>query len=686
MFRLAASKPSYEPGSPHSTGALAERRFSQQTMDCLYHLRSEGIACDGILRTQDGGEFHVHRPIMVACSTYFKALYTSPLNTDDRRDVTLPGVAAAMLRHIVDYAYTHKATIHWGNVHDLFQAADQFNVIDMVQDCVNFLVANMDPKNCIGIMKFARLFSCPPLKNAAYNYLMSNFVEVAHNSQELYKLTVGEMVDILSAEDLNVKNEEIVWETALKWIAKDPASRSRYIVALMRCVRLGLLDSQYFIEEVKNHPYVVDNQACRPLVIETLKHLYDLEITTHRDGDVLIPEIARPRMPHDVLFVMGGWSGGSATSLIETYDCRTDRWMKKHFDRSRPTKEGRLQLPESDPTGPRAYHKCAVIDFDIFVIGGFDGMGYFNSCRRFNTLTKEWREIAPMYVRRSIRLDILPQAISTQVEKASVDSPCTAARRHHMCQVARCRRCYVSVAVLDRVIYAMGGYDGQRRQNTAEKYDYKTNQRPGVVTQWLMIASMHSPRSDASATSLNGQVFITGGFDGSICMNSVESYNPATNQWTNVTPMRSRRSGVSCINYHDQLYVLGGFNGISRLCSGERYNPKTDTWTYIPDMSISRSNFAMAIIDEMIFVIGGFDGVTTIYNVESYSDKTNTWTDMTRMNIFRSALAACVVPELPNVRDYVPGDRDQSLKEKRMKVLQVQTPPYGPELLGIRSR
>ncbi|UYV69015.1 KLHL10 [Cordylochernes scorpioides] len=1565
MFRLAASKPSYEPGSPHSTGALAERRFSQQTMDCLYHLRSEGIACDGILRTQDGGEFHVHRPIMVACSTYFKALYTSPLNTDDRRDVTLPGVAAAMLRHIVDYAYTHKATIHWGNVHDLFQAADQFNVIDMVQDCVNFLVANMDPKNCIGIMKFARLFSCPPLKNAAYNYLMSNFVEVAQNSQELYKLTVGEMVDILSAEDLNVKNEEIVWETALKWIAKDPASRSRYIVALMRCVRLGLLDSQYFIEEVKNHPYVVDNQACRPLVIETLKHLYDLEITTHRDGDVLIPEIARPRMPHDVLFVMGGWSGGSATSLIETYDCRTDRWMKKHFDRSHPTKEGRLQLPESDPTGPRAYHKCAVIDFDIFVIGGFDGMGYFNSCRRFNTLTKEWREIAPMYVRRSIGLDILPQAISTQVEKTSVDSSCTAARRHHMCQVARCRRCYVSVAVLDRVIYAMGGYDGQRRQNTAEKYDYKTNQillddprsteaqindemelcetyslqvgivaqkvkeyesklaapcddkmsqsstsdvkrqiklpkfelkkytdeslsdvdkfeyliqsmvvgskahrlvtsfpltqknynkvigdlkdrfgdrdmltelyvrkllklviasarsekrtlaqlyddlvahlhslgslgvdtksgggaflyplvesslplelikiwqrsrtpfkerdyseieegiehsgaeafdkleglieflkqevknaerisfvaegfepslplkqgkrennppkihtasalfvgktnlpclfcdkdnhlsqncfkaakmlesdrlkrvqdakvcfkclrknhlkkdcgsfvrckrcqgphfeimcrgtshsqeslnwrsdnrshnslaeqnegnsepvtamanqvctnnislmtlivkikgpkrskmvrvlldsgsqksyirrslakeldlpkvgevklnkflfggqttgekahsifyfqldnvdegkafkmealeetiicgnispvetgprqweldkkgitltkvdnnkteidiliggdyygqlltgkieqlaggltaiqtvlgwtligntsserpetsaqmvitllttqqrvaslweletigirdptevipvkeknvlmqekfrekicrghdghyllslpwkegigtipnnleiakrrleamtqkltqkgqfvpydevfrswfrenlieevdredirptghylphrpiykvqsqttpirpvydasckaskrslslnecletgpnliellpeilirlrekkigaiadirkafqtvgidekerfhkeylamlvqkrnetegrrflpgevvligrddqkrifwplgrilelypgkdgrervarvrtatgefvrplkrlfplelgsdisrevrlpktegikaqeiptdgeqsiftrsgreRPGVVTQWLMIASMHSPRSDASATSLNGQVFITGGFDGSICMNSVESYNPATNQWTNVTPMRSRRSGVSCINYHDQLYVLGGFNGISRLCSGERYNPKTDTWTYIPDMSISRSNFAMAIIDEMIFVIGGFDGVTTIYNVESYSDKTNTWTDMTRMNIFRSALAACVVPELPNVRDYVPGDRDQSLKEKRMKVLQVQTPPYGPELLGIRSR
>lgn len=59
-------------------------------------------------------------------------------------------------------------------------------------------------------------------------------------------------------------------------------------------------------------------------------------------------------------------------------------------------------------------------------------------------------------------------------------------------------RCYVSVAVLGNLIYAMGGYDGHHRQNTAEKYNYKYN-------QWSLIASMNVQRSDASATALNSK-------------------------------------------------------------------------------------------------------------------------------------------------------------------------------------
>jgi len=57
-------------------------------------------------------------------------------------------------------------------------------------------------------------------------------------------------------------------------------------------------------------------------------------------------------------------------------------------------------------------------------------------------------------------------------------------------------RCYVSVAVLEGCIYAMGGYDGHVRQNTAERYTPKAN-------QWSLITPMNHQRSDASATTLN---------------------------------------------------------------------------------------------------------------------------------------------------------------------------------------
>ena len=60
-------------------------------------------------------------------------------------------------------------------------------------------------------------------------------------------------------------------------------------------------------------------------------------------------------------------------------------------------------------------------------------------------------------------------------------------------------RCYVSVAVLDGLIYAMGGYDGQNRQNTAEKYFPKKN-------QWSLIQPMNFQRSDASATAFESML------------------------------------------------------------------------------------------------------------------------------------------------------------------------------------
>ncbi len=69
-----------------------------------------------------------------------------------------------------------------------------------------------------------------------------------------------------------------------------------------------------------------DNEACRPLVIETLKFLYDLDMDETKELDLSHP-LARPRIPHDILFVIGGWSGGSPTNVIETYDTRADRWV-----------------------------------------------------------------------------------------------------------------------------------------------------------------------------------------------------------------------------------------------------------------------------------------------------------------------------------------------------------------------
>ncbi|XP_065304432.1 kelch-like protein 10 [Dermacentor albipictus] len=591
-----------------SCGDGPEEMLSQETLEALWDMRGAGLLCDGLLKTSDGGEFPVHRVVMASCSEYFRALFGSPLNKVPRAEVLVPGVSKATMAIIVEFAYKRVTWVGCDNVESLLEAADYLCVMGMVKDCCDFLLSIMAPENCISIHNVAKLYNCFDLTAKAYNYLMQHFIEVSKRSEELLSLEIDEVEAILSDENLNVIKEETVWKAVVRWIEFDPANRQQHIDRLLRCVRTGLVDTNFFVEKIKSHKFVSDNESCRPLVIDTLRFLYDLDVVVHND-EVPTPLFARPRIPHEVMFVIGGWMAGGPTAYIESYDTKADRWIK---------------VEAVDPEGPRAYHKCAAIGNDIYVIGGFNGEDYFSSVRCFNAHTKKWRSVTPMHV----------------------------------------KRCYVSVAVLNEIIYAMGGYDGRHRQNTAEKFDHRTN-------QWTMIAPMNMQRSDACATTHDGYVYVTGGFSGNDCLSSAERYDPTVDQWTTISGMRFRRSGVGCIGFRNCVYAIGGFNGTTRLASAEKYNPETNMWTSLPNMYTPRSNFAVAIIDNLVFAIGGFNGESTTNLAECYDPTTDQWYEATDMNESRSALAACVISGLPNIREYVHQRRDNLMEEKRQKMLDI---------------
>ncbi|XP_061180400.1 kelch-like protein 10 isoform X2 [Saccostrea echinata] len=569
-----------------------KRKLSAEAFDILWELRKSGQLCDAVIKVENK-EFPIHRNIMSACSPYFRTLFTTEFFQTNAKEVVITGVSADIMSLIIDYAYTRSAAVTSDNIERLLPAADQFHVLGLVNHCCDFLMSQITAENCIGILRFAKNYFCPNLEKEAYRFLMINIADVIANSNEFLQFDIEEVCHILSSDSLNVKNEKIVFDAVIRWIDYYPVTRKVYIARLLKTIRLGLLSKKYFVEKVKVHPYVKDNEFCKPLVIDTLKYLYDLGTDEPRTMGMCC-NIAAPRIPHEILFVIGGWSGASPTNIVEIYDTRADHWA----------------ICDIADRGPRAYHGTVTLNQMIYVIGGFDGIEYFNSVRSFDPITKEWKEVAPMNT----------------------------------------KRCYVSAVVLEGYIYAIGGYDGQHRQNSAERYLPAKN-------QWSLIYPMHEQRSDASATSLNGKVYICGGFNGQECLNSAEVYDPETNQWTELPPMRIRRSGVGVIAYQEEIYALGGFNGLARIHSAEKYCPKRNAWIAISDMLSLRSNFAIELLDDMIFAIGGFNGVTTIYSVECYDSTTDEWYDAANMNLYRSALSACVVKELPNVEDYMDKER-----------------------------
>ncbi|KAH8035268.1 hypothetical protein HPB51_004509 [Rhipicephalus microplus] len=409
----------------------------------------------------------------------------APTEAGEVTNITVAGVRGDVMAALLEYVYTNRVTLNSENVLSMLLVAQRFKIERIVQKCHEFLSKDISVANCVRILEFAKEHKHPSLVDMALNFISGNFDEVATTNQDFVRISYDDLKALLSSDDLNVADEGKAFSAAIKWTSADVPNRHRFLPSLLSAVR-------------------------------------------------------------DILFVIGGWSNGSATSLVESYDCRANRWLTFLNDRD---------------IMPRAYHGLVALDNLIYMIGGFDGSQCFNCVRCFNPLLHRWTERACMYV----------------------------------------ARCYVSVAVLDGKIYALGGYDGDRRTNTAERYDPATN-------TWSLIADMNDQRSDACATVLGSKVYIVGGFTGQQVLNTAEFYDPKANVWTYIRAMSMPRSGVRAISYQDTVYVLGGFNGNNRLATGEKYDLLRDRWIELPNMHTPRSNFAVAVIDDLLFAIGGFNG------------------------------------------------------------------------------
>nr|XP_023020780.1 kelch-like protein 10 isoform X1 [Leptinotarsa decemlineata] len=560
-------------------------------------LRNNSQLCDGVVKCEDGTEFKIHRAILAAVSPYFKALFTNSINRDPAEATEAKmNINGEIFQIFLDYAYTGNCIINKTNVRGLLKYADQYQILDIVQLCCNFLIEELAPSNCLEILKFASQYFCKDLIERGRLYVKHNFPKLLKDSYEFYNISVQHLEEILRDDELNVKTDETVFEAIKMWINYSPIRRKIHLLTLIKCIRLGTLTYDS-VQEMSKWHLIEENIECKEYLRDILTVLGGLG--QEDDVDYINNYLFRPRIPFGVLFAVGGWSAGSPTNFLETYDSRADKWL----------------FSVDTDSSPRAYHGLCNLNGMIYMIGGFDGNEYFNTVRCFDPLVHKWSERSCMYY----------------------------------------PRCYVSVVVHGGNIYAMGGYNGRTRMNSAERYNPEKN-------QWEIITPMQKQRSDASAAVALDKIYIVGGFNGQEVMNSAEVYDPVTKQWSYIPQMNSARSGVSLIAYGNTLYAIGGFNGYTRLASGEKYNPELSAaWSDISEMLTPRSNFATVILDDYIFVIGGFNdrfvselivGSTTINYVEYYDTESNEWYDAASMNVSRSALSACVVHGLPNAKEY----------------------------------
>lgn len=151
------------------------------------------------------------------------------------------------------------------------------------------------------------------------------------------------------------------------------------------------------------------------------------------------------------------------------------------------------------------------------------------------------------------------------------------------------KRLGVGVAVVNRLLYAVGGFDGNERLASMECYHPENN-------AWTLLPTMQTGRSGAGVAALNLYIYVVGGFDGRVQLSSVERYDTEQQIWESVASIRIARSALSLTVLDGKLYAMGGFDGHSFLSIVEVYNPANDRWEEGTPLTSGRSGHASAVI------------------------------------------------------------------------------------------
>ena len=200
-------------------------------------------------------------------------------------------------------------------------------------------------------------------------------------------------------------------------------------------------------------------------------------------------------------------------------------------------------------------------------------------------------------------------------------------------------RLVASASVVNGKIYVIGGWDVNINElANNEMYDPLTG-------SWEIKAPLPTPRGCLLTAVVNDSIYAIGGGYSSYKL-KVEVYNPATNTWTQKNDMPSGRIGQNAAVIDGIIYVEGGnYNG--RECWA--YNPSTDTWTQKQSIPApGGGNSSLTVYNGLIYAIGGstYSPWNALPYVFAYNPQTDTWTQKQSMPTARFGLQTYLVDGL----------------------------------------
>uniref|UniRef100_A0A1I7UBJ1 BTB domain-containing protein n=2 Tax=Caenorhabditis tropicalis TaxID=1561998 RepID=A0A1I7UBJ1_9PELO len=571
----------------NSVGSSVEyenQKQSSEIMRQMQILREDEDLCDVELLVE-GTIIRAHRYILAAASPYFKAMFTNRMVEMKKVKITLEELPLESMQIIVNYIYTDKISITVANVHELIFTATILQMDVIIGACQEFLTTKITSHNCLALHQFAETYNCSTLKSSTDDFAAEQFGCI-RRSTDFRNISFQHLKRLLNRSDLNVTEEQEVFESIVYWVETEPDERVHHFPDLFETIRLHLIEWDYLCDVIKTHKYVKESRECRDIISTALFDALGRQKTKSRSQEnhettleysanmtesvqsltttfpVLGPKSKMRKSIAGIIFCAGGrGTAGGPYSSVEAYDWRKNLWFA---------------VP--DMMSQRRHVGVVSANGNLYAIGGHDGTAHLASAEVFEPSIKLWKRIASMKT----------------------------ARRG------------IAVASMGNAIYAVGGLDDTTCYKTVERYNIESD-------EWSLVADMGVQRGGVGVAVLQKYLFAIGGNDGISSLDTCERFDPLLDTWKKIAKMKNRRAGSGVCVLDGFLYAIGGFDDDAPLATCERYDADADKWQTLAKMSSPRGGVGVAALGGMVYAIGGHDGSRYLNTVECYDPATNCW-------------------------------------------------------------
>ncbi|KAG7462149.1 hypothetical protein MATL_G00199870 [Megalops atlanticus] len=586
-------------GAEGGTGGGAEEcRISAETqmeltLSSVRELWMERLGCDVELEVE-GRRFPAHRPVLAACSDYFRGMFCSGMRESAQRVVTLQLVGGEELEALLSCSYSGTLGLGWGGVFELTCSALQLQIQPALLLCLRFLRSRMDARSCLDVAAFAEAYGLADLRKLAEDFLLINFQEVAATPKFL-DLPGERLLEVIGCDGLCAASELPVFRAVVAWLEAEPEERLRWAPPLMAAVRFPLMTFREFCEVRAVNLGMEVSGAGEVQLYGSALSQFGFPVSDGRDP-------CRVRRPKDALILVGG------DRLDPELGRRPSRqlWFAHALHtRTGLVKEVEWRLLGEMPEPARFRHGLGVLGGQLYVIGGchfYAKSDTLKSAYRYDPLKGSWHRLADLRENRS----------------------------------------NFSLVVREGLLYAIGGdRDINNNMDSVECYCPDTD-------CWSLARPLDQPLSGHAAVVWEGEIFVSGGFNCRYeCLVSMFLYHPQRGS-TVLSGMAGDRALHCMESLRGRLYVAGGVCNLRTYYTDqlacEAYDPRSDAWSSLEPLPLPHVSAASAVLEGRLYVLGGYcmEDSSDTELLHRYHPLSQRWENMGRMPGPNTDIRACL--------------------------------------------